>query len=105
MLRDFEQRLIAGNEARLFEQVEQLAHDAVLLDGAPADDEEDAREHGVRHRVQDDEQGTRHRADDGEAHDEVADALLDDVGLDDGFGAELVAVGGGFDLEAVFVLG
>lgn len=82
--------------------------------GSYADDEEDARKQAARDGVEDCEEGPGHRADEGEAHEEVRDALLHDFFGDDVWVAQLRLVArlvkggefgqaGGVDGEAVGV--
>lgn len=102
-----QQRLIALDEAVLARKEDQFLEDAVRLDGAPADGEEDACEDGGGHCVQNDEQGAGHRADDEQAHEEMGHALLDDSGGGYDWAADFGALAfrGGDGAEGGFVDG
>ena len=81
------------DESFFGEEVDDLLHDGVAFDGAPADDEEDPGEDGAWHGVQDHEEGAGHGADDGERHEEVGESLFDDGDGDGVLAPNFLAVG------------
>lgn len=100
-----QQRLVALNEARFADEIDDFGHNAVPFEAAPANDEENTGKKSSRDQIQDNQDRSCHSANDGEAHEEMRYALLDDAFGNNLLLADLAAIVCLDDFEYAFVVG